>query len=331
MNLLNEKVQILPPYHKDVDMSGVKNKNAVTQLCFTWYNAYDNKSQSERIRNFTGRFDMNCCLLNLAILKGNVAGSIYAINAQTASTEEANSEMSLLALKHFSSAASILNYLIEKNGFTAQVPGLDTSSLTDDLKRPYLEALKYLYLAQGQEVLLKSPKATKMSSSIQAGLCQQASVMFLEAKNHFDSPEIANKIKPWDWQIKNVLQAKSELYAGLAHYHQAIIETDSSLYGKTHGLAIKRLEISKSHLKLAKSFANKVKQFSDLETIIEHFMSKIGENLKVYIKDNDFIFQNPIPNEVTGIVGKQMVRVDEGFDENSRVSAEEVKDIVAYL
>jgi hypothetical protein len=93
--------------------------------------------------------------------------------------------------------------------------------------------------------------------------------------------------------------------ASLAQYFQALADNDAN----SHGVAISRLQLAESLAKdanrVANSFPNSVPTNSNLSSetganlneMVKRHLTSVQEKITEFIKDNDFIYHQPIPNE----------------------------------
>lgn len=173
-----------------------------------------------------------------------------------------------------------------------------------DLNRDTVKTLIHVTLAQAQEVFLEKQIADAKKPGFLAKLASQAAYLYSQAAEtmqEFVSKDVFDKV----WSI--VVQAKAAHMGSVAFYYQAIADNE----GGSHGVAIARLKRAEKQAMTAfgwaKSFPSSVPAASNLTSesgpalveLIKHNQSNIQSKLGELIKDNDFIYHQPVPNEAS--------------------------------
>ena len=171
-----------------------------------------------------------------------------------------------------------------------------------DLNRDTVKTLIHVTLAQAQEVFLEKQVADAKKPGFLAKLAGQAAYLYSQAAEtmqEFVSKSVFDKV----WSI--VVQAKAAHLGSVASYYQAIADSESG----SHGVAIARLQMadkqSTTALGWAKSFPSSAPATSNMTAesgaalvdLIKHNQTNVQSRLATLIKDNDFIYHQPVPNE----------------------------------
>ena len=171
-----------------------------------------------------------------------------------------------------------------------------------DLNRDTVKTLIHITLAQAQEVFLEKQIADSKKPGFLAKLAGQAAYLYSQAAEtmqDFVSKNVFDKA----WSI--VVQAKTAHMGSVASYYQAIAESESG----SHGVAIARLQMAAKQastaLGWAKSFPSSASASSNLTAesgpalvdLIRHNQTNVQTALSAFVKDNDFIYHQPVPNE----------------------------------
>lgn len=171
-----------------------------------------------------------------------------------------------------------------------------------DLNRETVKTLIHVTLAQAQEVFLEKQIADEKKPGFLAKLASQAGYLYQQAgetMQEFVSKNVFDKV----WSI--MVQAKASHLNSLASYYQAIADSEAN----SHGVAISRLQLADKQattaLNWAKSFPSSVQATSNLTPesgsalteLIKHNQTNVQTKLSSMIKDNDFIYHQPVPSE----------------------------------
>lgn len=158
-------------------------------------------------------------------------------------------------------------------------------------------------LAQAQEIIFEKQVAEQKKPAFLAKLAGQAAYLYSQAtetmqdfvgKNVFD--------KVWT----TVVQAKAAHMRSVASYYQAIADSQNG----AHGIAIARLKVAEKQaitaLTSAKTFPATTPASFNMTTesgaalldLIKHNQANVKTQLATMVKDNDFIYHQPVPSEV---------------------------------
>lgn len=171
-----------------------------------------------------------------------------------------------------------------------------------DLSRDTVKTLINITLAQGQEVFLEKQIADGKKPGFLAKLASQAAYLYSQAAEAA-TDNVSKAVFEKVWSI--VLQAKASHMSSVASYYQALADAESG----SHGVAIARLQLaekqSTSAVNSAKSYPSSVPANSNLtaeagtslSTMVKRQLVDVQEKLATFIKDNDFIYHQPVPNE----------------------------------
>jgi hypothetical protein len=171
-----------------------------------------------------------------------------------------------------------------------------------DLSRDTVKTLISITLAQGQEVFLEKQIADEKKPGFLAKLASQAAYLYSQAAEGVQENMTKGTFEKV-WLI--VTQAKTGYMHSLACYYQALADDDNGSYG----ICIARLQLAEkqaaSALSWAKSFPSFVPAGSNLTSeagtslteLTKRQLATIQERLASSIKDNDFIYHQPVPGE----------------------------------
>ncbi|KAH8691570.1 putative signal transduction protein BroA [Talaromyces proteolyticus] len=248
------------------------------KISFIWFDAFTNKSTSQ---------------FSLAFEKASILFNISAVLSCHAANQNRADDTGLKTAYHsFQASAGMFTY-INENFLHAP---------STDLSRTTVKALISITLAQAQEVFLEKQTTDGKKPAFLAKLASQAGYLYSQAidtaqeyvgKNIFD--------KTW----VSMLQAKASHLASVASYYQAMADAESN----SHGVAIARLQLaeklSATAATWAKSFPSTIPASSNLAAdagttiaeLIKKHQTTVQETVASMIKDNDFIYHQPVPNE----------------------------------
>ncbi|KAJ5641101.1 hypothetical protein N7528_000726 [Penicillium herquei] len=248
------------------------------KISFTWYDAFTHKSTAQ---------------YSLAFEKASIIFNISAVLSCHAANQNRADDSGLKTAYHsFQASAGMFTY-INENFLHAP---------STDLNRDTVKTLIHITLAQAQEVFLEKQITDAKKPGFLAKLASQAAYLYSQAAEtmqDFVSKNVFDKV----WSI--VVQAKSAHMTSVASYYQAIAENDAN----AHGSAISRLQVADKQavtaLGWAKSFPSSAPATSNLPAeagtnlveLIKHNQANVQSLLATLIKDNDFIYHQPVPNE----------------------------------
>lgn len=230
---------------------------------------------------------------SLAYEKASIIFNISAVLSCHAANQSRAEDTGLKTAYHsFQASAGMFTY-INENFLHAP---------STDLNRDTVKTLIHITLAQAQEVFLEKQITDSKKPGFLAKLAGQAAYLYSQAAEtmqEFVSKTVFDKV----WLI--VVQAKASHMSSVASYYQAIADSEGGL----HGVAIARLQQAEKQsitaLGWAKSFPSTAHVTSNLTAeagpamaeLIKHNQSNVQAKLATIIKDNDFIYHQPVPNE----------------------------------
>ncbi|EHA22816.1 hypothetical protein ASPNIDRAFT_197178, partial [Aspergillus niger ATCC 1015] len=247
------------------------------KISFTWYDAFTQKPTSQ---------------YSLAFEKASIIFNISAVLSCHAANQNRAEDTGLkIAYHSFQASAGMFTY-INENFLHAP---------STDLNRETVKALINITLAQGQEVFLEKQIADNKKAGLLAKLASQSAYLYSQAAEGMQ--EFVKGVFDKVWTI--VVQAKAAHMASVASYYQALTDSESG----SHGVAIARLQLAEKNstaaLGWAKSFPSSVSPNANLSSesgtnlldIIKYHLANVQAKLTVFMKDNDFIYHQPIPSE----------------------------------
>ncbi|KAI9678339.1 MAG: bck1-like resistance to osmotic shock [Caeruleum heppii] len=248
------------------------------KISFTWFDAFTHKPTAQ---------------YSLAYEKASIIYNISAVLSCHAAHQNRSEDSGLKTAYHsFQASAGMFTY-INENFLHAP---------STDLSRDTVKTLIGIMLAQGQEVFLEKQIADDKKVGLLAKLASQAAFLYAQAAEGVQ--ENVNKAifeKVW----VGVTQIKHQHMSAVAQYYQAIADNDAN----SHGVAIARLQLaeglSKDANRMAAAFPQSVPVNSNLgsETgpnlteITKRLSSNVRDKLREFIRDNDFIYHQPVPAE----------------------------------
>ncbi|KAL4937682.1 vacuolar protein-sorting protein bro1 [Aspergillus oleicola] len=247
------------------------------KISFTWYDAFTHKPTSQ---------------YSLAFEKASIIFNISAVLSCHAANQNRGDDTGLKTAYHnFQASAGMFTY-INENFLHAP---------STDLNRETVKTLINITLAQGQEVFLEKQIADHKKAGFLAKLASQASYLYAQAIE--GTQEHAKGIFDKSWVT--LLQVKSAHMGSLASYYQALADSEAG----SHGVAVARFQLAEKHstaaLGWAKSFPSSVSPNTNLSSeagpnlvdIIKFHLANVQSQLTTSIKDNDFIYHQPVPSE----------------------------------
>ncbi|CAI7601763.1 unnamed protein product [Penicillium glandicola] len=248
------------------------------KISFTWYDAFTHTSTSQ---------------FSLAYEKASIIFNISAILSCHAANQSRADDTGLKTAYHsFQAAAGMFTYINEN---FLHPP-------STDLKRDTVTTLINITLAQAQEVFFEKQLADQRKPGLLAKLAAQAAYLYSQAAEimqNFVDKNVFDKV----WTI--VVQAKAAHMGSVASYYQAIADSESG----SHGVAIARLQTadkqSATALTWAKTFPSSPPANTNLTAesgpslleLVKHNQTNVQALLATMVKDNDFIYHQPVPNE----------------------------------
>lgn len=216
----------------------------------------------------------------------NVVYNLGALFSQLAIAQSKSSEEGLKkACGYFQYAAGCFDFIIklsirnENLGSRIQLPL--------DLQLETLNMLKFLMLAQAQEMFWQKALASKLKDSVIAKLSIQVALHYNECLNFAQRSEVLRS----DWL--NHTKVKKFHFEAAAQYRQSIMCAANKEYGEE----VARLRLA---LKLSKKSLSFLRYTSAAVQENANSLNKIlGETLKTSEKDNDLIYLKLVAEEST--------------------------------
>lgn len=253
------------------------------QIKFTWFQTLSTNSISSSQYSFN--WDRYNVLYNIAALLSLMAIDLNPLG---------NSGNLTLQCKYFQISAVILNYLITQNNNVSRSQDEDLSSskaFICDLAS--LKALQNMMMAQAMECYWKKAIADGMKDKIIAKMSSQV-VTFYDQTIHYSEKSILIRA---DWiqhfQDKKIYFQSSTLYRMATDYHSK----------EQYGLEI--------------SCYNEIKRLlSRCKFDTTMFQKKVNESLNDIERDNDFIYNQLVPEMAPSLVKPMnMLKVDIPMEE----------------
>ncbi|RWA14931.1 hypothetical protein EKO27_g203 [Xylaria grammica] len=248
------------------------------KISFTWFDAFTHKSTSQ---------------YSLAFEKASIIFNISAVLSCHAAVQARSEEAGLkMAYHSFQASAGMFTY-INENFLHAP---------SSDLSRDTVKTLISVMLAQAQEVFLEKQVADQKKFGMLAKLSSQAAYLYQQALEGVQD-NVNSGIFEKIWLL--FTQIKAGLMSANAQYYQALADEDANSYG----VAVARLSAAeiqaKEANKLASSFPSSPSPTSNLSSdtgpilaeITKRNLTTIQDKLKSLIKDNDYIYHQPVPAE----------------------------------
>ncbi|KAI0404170.1 BRO1-like domain-containing protein [Xylaria palmicola] len=248
------------------------------KISFTWCDAFTHKPTSQYA---------------LAFEKASIVFNLSAIISCHAAVQSRSEEAGLkLAYHSFQASAGMFMY-INENFLHAP---------SSDLSRETVKTLISIMLAQAQEVFLEKQVADQKKVGMLAKLSSQAAYLYQQALEGVQE-NVNNAIFEKSWFL--FTQIKASLMSSNAQYYQALADEDANSYG----VAVARLTAAevqaKEANKIASSFPGSPPPSSNLSSdsgpilaeITKRNLTTIQEKLRSLIKDNDYIYHQPVPAE----------------------------------
>ncbi|KAI5801018.1 BRO1-like domain-containing protein [Pyronema domesticum] len=248
------------------------------RVSFTWYDAFTHKSTSQ---------------YSLAFEKASIIFNISAVHSCHAANQNRSEEFGVKTAFHsFQAAAGMFTY-INENFLHAP---------STDLSRDTVKTLININLAQAQEVFLEKQIADGKKSGMLAKLAAQAALLYSQAVEGLTGDSTKGVFdKTW----ATMCSSKQYLMESLAHYLQALADSDHQNYG----LSIARLQLAealaKESVRMAQAIPTNPSANSNLSAesgpalvqITRRHHGLTIEKLNELVKDNDYIYHQAIPSE----------------------------------
>ncbi|XP_055611381.1 programmed cell death 6-interacting protein [Uranotaenia lowii] len=239
------------------------------QIPFKWKDAFDKGSI------FGGRTSMT--ISSMAYEKVCVMFNIAALQSAIASTQNFQSDEGLkLAAKLFQQSAGAFEFL--KN----MVPAAIAQTPTSDMNPDTLAALGSIMLAQSQEVFVLKAIKDNMKDLVIAKLCCQCESLYADVLRLIQKESVRNL---WDKDWIPIIAAKQAGLNGLTMYYHSLVSKSNKAIGEEIAKLQKAVEL----FKVSGSKTEKV-------LYLEEYLAKAEKNLTEAKKDNDFIYNEIIPD-----------------------------------
>ncbi|KAJ4288433.1 bck1-like resistance to osmotic shock [Kalmusia sp. IMI 367209] len=250
------------------------------KISFTWFDAFTHKPTSQ---------------YSLAFEKASIIFNISAVLSCHAAHQNRHEDVGLKTAYHsFQASAGMFTY-INENFLHAP---------STDLSRETVKTLIAIMLAQAQEVFLEKQIADGKKVGLLAKLASQAAFLYTQATEGAQE-NVTKAVFEKVWLL--VCQTKANHMASVAQYYQALADDDAN----SHGVAICRLQVAEAHARDANRVANAfpsscpansnlpAETGSVLAEVTRKHLANVQEKLAEFMKDNDFIYHQGIPNEAS--------------------------------
>lgn len=239
------------------------------QIPFKWKDAFDKGSI------FGGRISLTHT--SLAYEKVCVLFNIAALQSCVAAAQSFDNDDGLkLATKLLQQSSGIYQYL--KGATPAAIP----SEPTPDLCSETLGVLSSLMLAQAQEVFVTKAIRDNMKDLIIAKLCCQCEELYAEVLRGMQKDSLRSL---WDKDWVPTVAGKQAGFHAMSQLYQSLVCRSTKRVGEE----ISRLQDAVELFKAAQSRSGNPQLF-------EEYASRANRNLTESKKDNDFIYNEMIPD-----------------------------------
>lgn len=232
---------------------------------------------------------------SLAFEKASIIFNISAVLSCHAAHQNRHEDVGLKTAYHsFQASAGMFTY-INENFLHAP---------STDLSRDTVKTLISIMLAQAQEVFLEKQIADGKKVGLLAKLASQAAFLYQQATE--GAQDNVNKaVFEKVWLL--VCQTKANHMASVAQYYQALADDDAN----SHGVAICRLQVAEQNARDANRAANTfpsacpansnlpAETGAILADLTKKHLANVQDKLAEFMKDNDFIYHQGIPNEAS--------------------------------
>lgn len=239
------------------------------QVPFKWKDAFDKGSI------FGGR--MSLTLSSLVYEKLCVLFNIAALQSSLAASQNLNDDEGLkLAAKLFQLSAGIFLHL------KSTAPAVIFQEPTLDLSSDVLCALNNLMLAQAQEIFVFKAIKDNMKDLIIAKLCCQCEEMYSETLKMLQKDSIRTL---WEKDWIPIAAGKQAGFHALTMFFSSLVSKAKLTIGEEISQLQKAVELFKiSQSRIGNS------------NFFQEYLSKASKNLSDAQKDNDFIYNEVIPD-----------------------------------
>ncbi|GAB0092426.1 programmed cell death 6-interacting protein [Sergentomyia squamirostris] len=255
-------------------LSGLEAKIPVQelQIPFKWKDAFSKGSI------FGGRASLT--LTSLGYEKVCILFNIAALQSAVAAAQCLDSDEGLrLATKLFQQSAGIFTHL------KAAVPAAIPQEPTPDLYPEVLTILANLMVAQAQEIFIVKAVRDKMKEQVIAKLCCQCEEFYAECLRGLQKESVRNL---WEKEWVSTVAGKQAGFHAMTQLYSSL----ACRANKKVGEEIARLQQAVELFKAAQSRSGKANMFQE-------YADRAQRNLVESKKDNDFIYNEIIPDVKT--------------------------------
>ncbi|XP_008329840.1 programmed cell death 6-interacting protein isoform X2 [Cynoglossus semilaevis] len=237
------------------------------QLCltFTWSDAFDKGSlfsSSVKLALASLGYEKTCVLFNVAALASQVASEQNLDNDEGLKT----------AAKYYQLASGAFGHIKDT------VLSALNRDPTMDISPEIVGTLSLIMLAQAQEVFFLKATSDRMKAALIAKLANQAADFYGDAFKQCQHKENLPK------EAMPILAAKHCIMQANAEFHQSIMAKQKKCFGEE----IARLQHA---AELVKTVASRYDEYISVKELTD----KINRALTVAKKDNDFIYNDRVP------------------------------------
>ncbi|KAH8363633.1 hypothetical protein KR084_012523 [Drosophila pseudotakahashii] len=262
-------LEIVYAYYDQICALETKISVSELQIPFKWKDAFDKGSifgGKISLTHTSLLYEKVCVLFNIAALQSSIAAS-----------QQLDSDEGLkLAIKLLQQSAGIFQYL--KGATPAAVP----SEPTPDLSQDTLTVLQALMVAQAQEVFILKAIKDNMKDQIIAKLCCQAEEFYADVLRAMQKESVRSL---WEKEWIPTVAGKQAGFHALTQLYQSLV----CRAAKKIGEEIARLRNAIDLFKAAQSRGGN-------ETYLDDYFSRAKRNLAESTKDNEFIYNEIIPD-----------------------------------
>ncbi|XP_033167711.1 programmed cell death 6-interacting protein [Drosophila mauritiana] len=261
-------LEIVYAYYDQICALETKISVSELQIPFKWKDAFDKGSifgGKISLTHTSLLYEKVCVLFNIAALQSNIAAN-----------QPLDSDDGLkLTIKLLQQSAGIFQYL--KGATPAAVP----SEPTPDLSQDTLTVLQALMVAQAQEVFILKSIKDNMKDQIIAKLCCQAEESYADVLRAMQKESVRSL---WEKEWIPTIAGKQAGFHALTQLYQSLV----CRAAKKIGEEIARLRNAIDLFKAAQTRGGN-------ETYLDEYFSRAKRNLAESTKDNEFIYNEIIP------------------------------------
>ncbi|XP_055628547.1 programmed cell death 6-interacting protein [Toxorhynchites rutilus septentrionalis] len=295
-------LEIIYSYYDQLCALETKISETDFQVPFKWKDAFDKGSI------FGGRSSLT--VSSLSYEKICVLFNIAALQSAVAATQSLDSDEGLkLAAKLFQQSAGIYSHL------KSVAPAAINQDPTTDLLPETLNALASIMLAQAQEIFVFKAIKDNMKDLVIAKLCCNCEEMYSETLRLMQKDSIRTV---WDKDWIPTIAGKQAGFHALTMFYHSLVSRNNKAVGEE----IARLQKSVELFKIAQSRSGKL-------NFLEAYQARAQKNLTEAKKDNDFIYNEIIP-DINVLSGPGKAQLAKNIPLPSTMS-QNFKDLLADL